>query len=115
MFQYYNWEEVNINWDALNLNWEEVGILINDVLPSVVAFPPLGGGTRKYDLEKLNALPKEKKKQIIKIICKIKGENEEYISYKYKNDKDIKITAEDVDIIINKISNNIKINVQNIS
>jgi hypothetical protein len=112
MFQYYNWEEVVINWEALDMNWEEVGILINDVFPHVAA-APIGGPPRKYDLKKINELPKEKKRTVIKIACEIEGN--EYIEYKYKNDKDIVITVEQIDIIVNKILNNIKVNVQNIS
>jgi len=115
MFKFYNWEEINISWDTLNLNWEEIGILISEVLPNV-SFPPLsgGGGVSKEALTKLNKLPEEKKRIIIKIVCKIKGE-EEYISYKYKNNKKIKITAKDINIIVDKISNSIKVNITNIS
>ena len=111
MFQYYKWEEVDINWEALDMNWEEVGILVSDVLPSVFVAPV--SGKRQYDLKRLNELPKEKKKQIIKIACRIEGK--EYIEYKHKNDDDITITIDHVDIIVDKILNNIKVNVQNIS
>jgi hypothetical protein len=116
MFQYYNWEEVNINWEDLDLNWEEVGILINDVLPKVVAFPPLSGekvGSRWYDLKALNKLPEDKKRKIIKIACLIEGK--EYIEYKYKNTEDVSIGVKHIDIILDKILNNIKVHVQNIS
>lgn len=118
-FQYYKWEEVNINWEAVNMNWEDVGFLITDVLPSVsVGFSPYMGAVsekRKYDLKKLNELPEEKKRQIIKIVCKIKGEEDEYIDYKYKNEE-IEITVEDIDIIVNEIlKNKIKVHVQNIT
>jgi hypothetical protein len=111
-FVYYNWEEVDINWEALDLNWEEVGFLISDVLPAVGG-APFAGGKPEYDLKKLNKLPKEKKRQIIRIVCKIQGT--EYEEYKYKNDEDINITVEHIDIIVNRIINNIKVNVQNIS
>ena len=111
-FQYYNWEEVNINWEAVDMNWEEVGILISDVLPH--AAPPLSG--KKHNLRELNKLPEEKKRIVIKLVCKIKGESEEYIEYKYKNSKDIIITASDIDIIIDELTKNtIKVHVQNIS
>jgi len=107
-FQYYNWEEVNINWEALDMNWEEVGILINDFLPRVSA--PIGGGKKIW--EDVNKLPPEKKRIIIRMACDIGGQ--EYISYKYKNE-DVVITVEHVDIIVDKILNNIKVHVQNIS
>lgn len=111
-FVYYNWEEVNINWEALDLNWEEVGFLISDVLP-LTGTVPLGGEQPNYNLKKLNELPKEKKKQLIRIVCKIEGK--EFEEFKYKNDKDIKITAKHIDIILEKIINNIKVKISNIS
>ena len=106
MFQYYNWEEVDINWELLDMNWEEVGIIINDVLPHVISFPPISGGVGKpkYNLKKLNELPEEKKRIIIKIACEIDGK--EYIDYKYKNEN-IKITAKDINLIMNKLYKNV--------
>lgn len=113
MFQYYNWDEVNINWENVNMTWDEVGFLISEVLPLSGGIP-ISGGARKPDLKKLNELPEEKKRKIIKIVCRITGEDE-YISYKYKNE-DIKITAEDIDIIVEKLlKNKIKVDVQVIS
>ena len=109
-FTYWDWEEVDINWEALDLNWEEVGILITDVLPNVSGIWPAGA---KDQLKQLNKLSKEKKRKIIRIACKIEGL--EFIESKYKNEKDINITIEHINIILNKISNNIKVNVQNIS
>ena len=117
MFRYYNWEEVNINWEALDINWEEVGILID-----VISAGGGGGvsGLKKpandfLRLKELNKLPEEKKRKIIKLVCKISGNDKEYISYKYKNEN-IKITAEHVSIIIDEVlKNKIKVDVQNIS
>lgn len=113
MFQFYNWEEVLINWESVNMNWEEVGFLISEVLP-FAATAPIGGTKKLHDLKSLNKLPEEKRRKIIKIVCKIQGEDE-YISYKYKNE-DLIITADHIDIIINElIKNKIKVHVQNIS
>ena len=115
MFRYYNWEEVIFNWEDVHMNWEEVGI-IEEILKSGGLFSTVKP-LKENDflrLKSLNELPKEKKRKIIKIACKL-TENDEYISYKYKNE-DIKITAEHVNIIINAArKNKIKIDVQNIS
>jgi len=111
MWQYYKWEELNINWEAVNMNWEEVGFIIKEVIPLSAPF----SGKPEHDLKKLNKLSKEKKRKIIKIVCKIKGDDSEYISYKYKNE-DITITADHIDIIVNELlKNNIKVDVQVIS
>jgi hypothetical protein len=110
MFQYYKWEELNINWEAVNMTWEEVGFVINELIPLSA---PITG--KPHDLEKINKLSKNKKKKIIKLVCKITGEDDEYISYKYKNE-DIQITARDVDIILNEIlKNKVEVHVQDIS
>jgi len=114
MFQFYNWEEVNIDWATVDMNWEEVGFLVNEVMPLMTYTAPLSGPIDKRDLRKLNELPEEKRRKIIKIVCRITGEDE-YISYKYKNE-DIKITADHINIIRNELfKNKIKVNVHNIS
>jgi len=114
MFRYYKWEEVNINWEGLNMTWEEVGIM-EEIIGSIAA--PISGKQLPdfLKMKELNKLPQEKKLKIIKIVCKIIGDDKEYISYKYKND-DIKITANHINIIINEVlKNKIEVNVQNIS
>ena len=110
-FEYYSWEDVNINWEALNMNWEAIGILINDVLPNVSA--PIGPGRKIWDDKKINELPPEKRRKIIRMACDIGGS--EYISYKYAKDEDAIVTIDHIDIIVDKILNNIKVHVQNIS
>jgi len=113
MFQYYNWEEVNINWETVHMNWEEVGFLISEVLP-FAGTAPLGGGRAEHDLLRLNRLPEEKKRKIIKIVCKILGDDREYISYKYKNES-IVITADHIDVIVGELlKNKIKVSVLDI-
>jgi len=113
MFQFYKWEEVNINWEAVNMTWEEISFLINEVLPIAGAAPI--SGKQWYDLKELNKLSEEKKRKIIKIVCKIKGNDNEYINYKYKNE-DIKINADHIDIIIEELlKNKIRVHVQDIS
>jgi hypothetical protein len=110
MFYYYNWEEVDINWEALDMNWEEVGI-VRDLLQSIS--PAIGGGKPKIDLDKINKLDQKKKRAIIHLACKIEGT--EYEEYRYINEKDIVITVDHVNIILDKVLNNIKVHVQNIS
>lgn len=117
MFQYYKWEELDINWEGVDMNWEEVGFLINEVGSIVGPGFVSGKHVKENDyltLKQLNKLPEEKKRKIIKIVFKL-TKDDEYISYKYKNE-DIKITADHINIIIDEISKNkIKVNVQNIS
>lgn len=111
MWVCYKWKGLDINWKNVNMKWKEVGFLLADVIPHTAPI----SGAEKHDLDKLNKLPEEKKRKIIKIVCKIKGDDREYISYKEKNE-DIIITADHIDIIVEElIKNKIIVNVQNIS
>jgi len=110
MAECYKWENLNLKWETINIKWEDLYFIISEVVPLTA---PVTG--KRHDIEKINKLPKEKKRQIIRIVCQIQGEDDEYISYKYKN-TDIKVTAHHINIILNEIfKNNIKVNVQNIS
>ena len=113
-FRYYNWEEVDINWENLDMNWEEVGIAI-DVITGGGGIPTTEPLSDFLRLKSINKLPEEKKKKIIKLACKLSGNDEEYIKYKYKSEGII-VTANHVNIIINEVTKNkIEVNVQNIS
>jgi len=109
MFQYYDWQATDINWESLNMNWEEVGILINDVFPNISVSPT---GAFKINLKKLNKLPEEKKRKIIMIALKL--DNKEYVEYKYADKKDINITTEHINLILNKVTKNINVEVKNV-
>jgi len=112
-FIYWNWEEVDLNWENTNLNWEEVGFLIDEVVPSMGGLPIPGQRIPQwYDLKPLNdKLDDDKKRKLIKIICKLEGK--EYEESKYKNDKDITITIKHIEVLVEKL-NKIKVHVQNI-
>jgi len=131
-FYYWNWEDINVNWESLNVNWEdlggtfdywnweEIGVLIEDVIP-IISGAPLFIGHKEisnnkwwYELKRLNELPEEKKRKIIKIAYKIEGV--EFEEYKYKFDKNINITVDHIDIIVDKFldKKSIKVKVENI-
>ena len=119
MFQFYNWEEVNINWENVNMNWEEVGFLIDEVFPTIGGGGPIPPPKLKEDewwkLKPLQEIPKEKKEKLIKIVCKLKDDDREYIKYKAKKE-DITITVDHINIIIDELEKNkISVDVQNIS
>jgi hypothetical protein len=39
IFQYYNWEELDINWEAVDMLWEVVGRLVPEIIIPIV--PPV--------------------------------------------------------------------------
>lgn len=95
--QYLTWEQTTypIQWDNNPYTWDEVFVLI-EVLEGVK-----GGGHKDYH-DAYKHLKPEKKKVLIKLVAKIKGE--EYKEEKYKQEE-IKITAEDIELAINEVLN----------
>lgn len=100
--KYLTWDQTEypIQWDNNPYTWEEVFVLI-EILESVGG----GGGHRDYH-DAYKHLKPEKKKVLIKLIAKVKGED--YTSEKYKQE-DVKVTATDIDLVIQEVLN-IKIN-----
>ena len=73
-----------------------------------IRFFPDTDGHNPYDVYKnVNGKSEDKKKKIIKIVAKLEGK--EFKEEKYKNNKKIKITVKDVNILFKTL--NIKVNV----
>lgn len=84
------WKDANFKWNLApteghkaRYTWNEV-ILVQDAIAPDTTWPTWEG---------------EKKKRLIKLICKVKG-----ITYKEtKEPKDIKITAKDIKLLAEKV------------
>ena len=94
------WNEANFNWDNNPHTWDEVLLVIDAVG---------GGGVMAEDMP-WTQFKDEKKKRLIKLICKVQGktikEEKEIQDYKIKV-SDIKLLAEKV-LGIEVITENIK-------
>ena len=94
------WNEANFNWDNNPHTWDEVLLVIEAVG---------GGGVMAEDMP-WTQFKDEKKKRLIKLICKVQGktikEEKEIQDYKIKV-SDIKLLAEKV-LGIEVITENIK-------
>ena len=96
MYLVYKWNNANFKWNNNNYTWNEV-ILITQAADGITDKPWQQWGD-------------EKKKKLIKLICKVKGQT--YKKSKYVNDykikvSDVKLAAEKV-LGIEVITENIK-------
>ena len=102
--KYLTWEQTEypIQWDNNPYTWDEVFVLIE------IAQAVGGGGYTPHDAYK--HLDEKKKKVLIKVIARVKGE--EFSEEKYKQDG-IEVTAEDIELVLKEVLNiqvkNIKI------
>ena len=98
------WNEANFNWDNNPHTWDEV-LLVIEV---VEAIQQGGGGVIEDDMPWMKN--QDKKKRLIKLICKVQGktikEEKEIQDYKIKV-SDIKLLAEKV-LGIEVLTENIK-------
>ena len=98
------WNEANFNWNDNPHTWDEVQLVIE----VVEAIQQSGGGVIEDDMPWMKN--QDKKKRLIKLICKVQGktikEEKEIQDYKIKI-SDIKLLAEKV-LGIEVLTENIK-------
>ena len=86
--------------------WGDNPYTWNDVSFVIEIADGLGTGGRRAREARLQQLDKDKKKRLIRLICRVKGEEEVYD--KTKEVGDIQLKLDDVDMVIGKL---IKLNV----
>ena len=92
-------DNIDIIWGANSYTWGDVNFVIEIA-------DGLGTGSRRSREARLQQLDKDKKKRLIRLICRVKGEEEVYD--KTKEIGDIQLKLDDVDMVIGKL---IKLNV----
>lgn len=85
------WNEAKFNWDANPYTWDDIRFIILLVQ---------GGGGIHQAANTIHK-DKEKRKQFIRIMCKVKGINV-YDEEKLVN-SDVKITATDINLVIEQL------------
>lgn len=98
------WDSANILWNLNSFTWDEVQ-LVEEIVETIQQ----GGGVIEDDMSWMKP---EKKKQLIKLILKIKGET--LTESKTKPIKQYKIKAEDVRLVIKEVSG-IELTTENVS
>lgn len=91
--KYLTWEQVeyDIEWSNNPYTWDEVFVLIE----LIEEIQGLGGPEIGYQ-----KLGKEKKKKLITLIAKVRGE--EFKEEAYKNE-DIKVIAKDIELVAKEV------------
>ena len=98
------WDTANILWNSNSFTWDEVQ-LVQEIVETIQR----GGGNIEDDMSWMK--PK-KKKQLIKLILKVKGET--LTESKTKPIKQYKIKAEDVRLIVKEVSG-VELTTENVS
>ena len=97
------WDEANFNWNNNPHTWDEV-LLVLEVISDGAELPEIA--------HRIETLEPEKKKRFIKLVCKVKG-IETYSGQKTIHD-DIKVTANDVELVVKDVLG-IDLTVENIN
>ena len=88
------WEDANFSWSRNSYTWDDVQLVVE----VVEAVDKGGGGVMEEDMP-WTKWEDDKKKRLIKLICKVQGR-----TYKEtKETQDIKITAKDIKILAEKV------------
>ena len=72
----------------------------------------LGTGNRRAREARLQQLDRDKKKRLIRLICRVKGEEEVYDETKEVYPGDIQIKLDDVDMVISKVLGTMKVSTE---
>ena len=88
------WEDANFSWSRYSYIWDDVQLVVE----VVEAVDKGGGGVMEEDMPWAK-WEDDKKKRLIKLICKVQGR-----TYKEtKETKNIKITAKDIKLLAEKV------------
>ena len=98
------WNSANFTWNSNSFTWDEVQ-LVQEIIKTIQQ----GGGIIEDDMHWIKP---EKKKQLIKLILKVKGEI--LTESKQKQIKQYKIKAKDVRLVVKEVSG-VELTTENIS
>jgi hypothetical protein len=94
--------DITLVWGNADVTWGDA-VFIQDIIDGI------GTGSRRAREERLNNLDKDKKKRLIRLICRIKGE-------KVYDDTteigDVKINIDDVELVAENIIGKIKLEIK---
>ena len=97
-------ESVDIVWGNDDFTWGDVAFVLE-------IFDGIGGGTRRAREKRLQDLEKEKKKKLIHLICRVKGEK---VYDEKKEVGDVQIKLEDAELVIEKVLGKMRVENTNV-
>ena len=89
----------NIVWGSNPYTWGDVNFVIEIA-------DGIGTGSRRERQDRLNNLDKDKKKKLVRLICRVKGEK---VYDEEKESGNIEIKLEDAELVINEVIGKIKV------
>jgi hypothetical protein len=97
----YQWANANISWINADWTWEECQV-VQDIISGI----PMDGVDattliQPWIQEPWNPYRSEKKKKLIRLICKIKGQDYD----ESKPVSDYKINVDDISMVVKKVAN----------
>jgi len=94
--------DITLVWGATDVTWGDAQF-IQEIMDGI------GSGSRRERQDRLNKLDDDKKKKLIHLICRIKGEKV-YDDYTEINDVNVKI--EDVELVVESIMKKVKLEIK---
>ena len=97
-------ESVDVLWGDNDFTWGDVAFVLE-------IFDGIGSGARKAREKRLQDLEKEKKKKLIHLICRVKGEK---VYDEKKEVGDIQIKLEDAELVIKEVLGKMRVENTNV-
>ena len=88
-------DNIDVVWGSNSFTWGDVNFIIEIA-------DGIGTGSRRQRQDRLNKLDDDKKKKLIHLICRIKGEK---VYDDYTEIGNIEIDVDDVELVVEKIMN----------
>lgn len=97
------WSDIRAGvWGQANYTWSEA-----QLIAEIQNIGGRAGGTKRKLKAELNKQSEEKKERIVKLVAKIQGV--EYKQEKPRKNKKIKITVEDVEVLVKELNINVHV------
>tara|TARA_R100001079_G_scaffold79072_1_gene43199 strand:+ start:477 stop:860 length:384 start_codon:yes stop_codon:yes gene_type:complete len=93
---------VSLIWGTTDVTWSEA-LFIQEIMDGI------GTGTKKARQDRLNKLDNDKKKKLIHLICRVKGEK---VYDDYTEVQDVNVKVEDVELMVEAIVKKVKLEIK---
>ena len=94
--------DITLVWGSNDFTWGDAQF-IQDIVDGI------GTGSRRERQDRLNKLDKDKKKRLIRLICRIKGEK---VYDDVTEINDVKVSVDDVELVAENIIGKIKLEIK---
>ena len=93
---------VILSWGTADVTWGDVNF-IQEIMDGI------GTGSRRARQDRLNKLDDDKKKRLIHLICRVKGEK---VYDDYTEVKNVEVDVDDVELVVETIVKKVKLEIK---